>query len=51
MVEFMADCLQESAKHGEWQPDTDSYCSLYGVSTESWNGFDLNEGYLIDSSY
>ena len=51
MVEFRADCLQESAKHGEWRPDTDSYCSLYGVSTESWNGFDLNEGYLIDASY
>lgn len=51
MVEFRADNLQESAKHSEWQPDTDSYCSLYGVSTESWNGFDLNEGYLIDSSY
>ena len=51
MVEFCADSLQESAIHGEWQPDTDSYCSLYGVSTESWNGFDLNEDYLIDSSY
>ena len=31
--------------------DTDSYCNLYGVSIESWNGFDLNEGYLIDESY
>ena len=51
IVEFNVDNLQESAKHGEWQSDTDSYCSLYGVSTESWNGFDLNEGYLIDSSY
>ena len=50
-VEFSVDCLQESAKHGEWQPCTDSYCSLYGVSTESWNGFDLNEDYLIESSY
>ena len=51
MVNFRVDCLQESAKYGEWQPCTDSYCSLYGVSTESWNGFDLNEDYLIDSSY
>lgn len=51
MVEFRADCLQESAKHSKWQPCTDSYCSLYGVNTESWNGFDLNEDYLIDSSY
>ena len=51
LVEFRADCLQESAKHGEWQPCTDSYCSLYGVNIESWNGFDLNEGYLIDESY
>lgn len=51
LVEFRADCLQESTKHGEWQPCTDSYCSLYGVRTESWNGFDINEGYLIDSSY
>jgi hypothetical protein len=50
-VEFSADCLQTSAKHGEWQPCTDSHCSLYGVSTESWKGFDLNEGYLIDASY
>lgn len=51
MVDFRADNLQESAERGEWQPCTDSYCSLYGVSTESWNGFDLNEDYLIDSSY
>ena len=51
MVEFRADNLQESSEHGEWQLCTDSFCSLYGVSTESWNGFDLNEGYLIDSSY
>ena len=51
MVEFNVDNLQESAKYGEWQPCTDSYCSLYGVNTESWNGFDLNEGYLIDESY
>ena len=51
MVEFSVDCLQESAKCGEWQPDTDSYCSLYGVRTESWNGVYLNESYLIDSSY
>jgi hypothetical protein len=51
MVEFRADCLQESAKHDEWQPCTDSYCSLYGVRTKSWKGFDLNEGYLIDASY
>lgn len=51
IVEFRADCLQESVKHGEWQPCTDSYCSLCGVRTESWNGFDLNEGYVIDSSY
>ena len=51
LVEFNADCLQKSAEHGEWHPCTDSYCSLYGVSTESWNGFNLNEGYLIDESY
>lgn len=51
MVEFNVDNLQESAKHGEWQACTDSYCSLYSASTESWNGFDLNEGYLIDASY
>ena len=52
MVEFRADCLQESAKHGEWQPDTDSYCSLYGIRSEDCgNGLFINEGYLIDSSY
>ena len=44
--------LQESAKHGEWQPDTDSYCSLYGIRSEDCgNDLFINEGYLIDSSY
>ena len=51
IVEFKVDNLQESAECGEWQPCTDSYCSLYGIKLESWNGFDLNEGYLIDESY
>ena len=51
IVEFKVDSLQESAEHGEWQPCTDSYCSLHGIKSESWNGFDLNESYLIDESY
>ena len=52
MVEFRADNLQESDKHSEWQPDTDGYCSLYGVrSADCGNDLFINEGYLIDSSY
>lgn len=51
IVEFTADNLQESAKHGEWQPGTDSYCSLHGIKPESWGSIDMNEGYLIDESY
>lgn len=50
IVEFTADCLQESAKHGSWQPCTDSYCELYGTEPSSINP-DLCEGYLIDESY
>ena len=51
VVEFTVDCLQESAKHGEWQACTDSSCSLYGVKSESWGSIDINEDYLIDESY
>lgn len=51
IVEFNADNLQESAKHGEWQPCTDSYCALHGTKTEPWGSIDINEGYLIDVSY
>ena len=51
IVEFNADNLQESAKHGEWQPCTDSYCALHGTKTEPWGSIDINEGYLIDESY
>lgn len=56
MVEFRADNLQESAKYGEWQSCTDSFCCLYGVRSENCgfiNGEDffINEDYLIDSSY
>lgn len=29
-VNFTADCLQESAKYGSWQPCTDSTCELEG---------------------
>ena len=51
MVEFNVDNLQESAKYGEWQPCTDSYCSLHGVRRTDVELFVLNEGYLIDESY
>lgn len=44
-VEFNADCLQESAEHGEWHPCTDSYCALNAVDTVN------EEWYLIDESY
>ena len=50
MVDFNVDSLQESAKHGEWQPCTDSYCALHGAP-ESWNSTDIPEDYLIDESY
>lgn len=51
MVEFRVDCLQESAKHDEWQPCTDSYCALHGTKTELLGSIDINEDYLIDESY
>ena len=41
-VEFNADCLQESAKHGSWQSCTDSYCGV-----EVWDY--ENNCYKIDS--
>lgn len=44
-VEFSADCLQESAEHGEWHPCTDSYCALNAVDTVN------DEWHLIDESY
>lgn len=31
-VNFTADCLQESAKHGKWCPCTDSVCELENIS-------------------
>jgi hypothetical protein len=58
MVEFRANSLQESAKHGEWQPCTDSYCALTGTKpitigkyADTGDDVVINEGYLIDSSY
>lgn len=50
-VEFRADCLQESAKHGEWHPSTDSYCSIYGEKPIDGYSTGLCEEYLIDESY
>ena len=41
-VEFNADCLQASAKHGKWCPCTDSYCGV-----EKWDEGD--ECYKRDS--
>ena len=34
MVEFRADCLQESAMLGSWHPSTDSYLGIYGVDED-----------------
>ena len=51
-VSFRADSLQCSSKKGEWQPDTDSYCCLYGIRYEDCgNDIFINEGYLIGESY
>ena len=50
-IEFRADCLQESAKHGEWQPCTDSYCAVYGEKPIDGYSTGLCEEYLIDESY
>jgi hypothetical protein len=47
-VEFSSDCLQESAKHGEWQSCTDSYCTLQGLMVMD---DDINEWFNIDKSY
>lgn len=52
LVEFNADCLQESAKYGEWHPSTDSYCGMYGakpINNDCSTG--LCEEYLIDESF
>lgn len=51
IIEFNVDSLQESVKHGEWQPCTDSYCGLHGVRNIGAGAFDVYEGYLIDESY
>lgn len=51
MVEFRADCLQESAKHGKWQPCTDSHCAVYGAKPINDCSTGLCEEYLIDDSY
>lgn len=51
MVEFNIDNLQESAKEGSWQPDSDSCCSLHGVRSIDVGAFNINEGYLIDENY
>lgn len=51
MIEFRADCLQESVKYGEWHPSTDSYCSIYGEKPIDGYSTGLCEEYLIDESY
>lgn len=51
MVRFNADCLQESVKHGEWHPCTDSYCAVYGEKPINDCSTGLCEEYLIDESY
>ena len=50
-IEFRADCLQESAKHGEWQPCTDSYCAVHAEKPIDGYSTGLCEEYLIDESY
>ena len=50
-VEFNVDCLQESVKHGEWHPSTDSYCAVYGEKPIDGYSTGLCEEYLIDKSY
>ena len=47
IVDFNVDNLQESAKEGSWQPDTDSSCILQGRHILE-NG--LGSGYLIDKN-
>ena len=51
IVEFSADCLQESVKHGEWHPSTDSHCAVYGEKPIDGYSTELYEKYLIDESY
>lgn len=48
MIEFRVDSLQESAKHGEWRPESDSWCNLFGTHKLS-DG--LLSNYLIGSTY
>jgi hypothetical protein len=50
-VEFSADCLQESAEHGEWHPSTESYCAVYGEKPIDGYSTGLCEEYLIDENY
>lgn len=50
-VKFNADCLQESVKHSEWHPSTDSYCAVYGEKPIDGYLTGLCEEYLIGESY
>ena len=47
-VDFNADGLQTSAKHGAWHPCTDSYCALQGLMVMD---NDIDEWFNIDKSY
>lgn len=44
-VSFRADSLQCSAEAGEWRPESDSSCLLFGIQE------DKNDFYLISESY
>ena len=51
LVKFSADALQESVKHCEWHPCTDSYCAVYGAKPINGCSTGLCEEYLIDESF
>lgn len=55
-VSFNADSLNESAKYGSWQPCTDSYIKVKGITNENYktkNGeiIKMPSTYLIDEYY
>ena len=45
VINFKADSLQCSANAGEWRPESDSSCILFGIQE------DKNDFYVISESY
>lgn len=44
-VSFTFESLQFSADAGEWRPESDSYCILYGIEEDKNNFYVISESY------